>query len=239
MEKGTESNREQLPTAKTNEEVKYFLLQNQEFILNDDIDDIDYSDITRLTLNSIFTCDLPDWFGWIATKPNGEKIKLRELFMSSNVLYDIPQSFGLLTNLQALHMSADNITSIPESFGSLINLKELDLSINDLTTLPESFGSLINLKKLDLSMNKLKTLPESFVKLTKLKELDLSDNQLMASSKLWKTLGSLINLRVLDLTENLFYMSQIPHRLSGKFDIVIDNWEKYNTNLKNYFNIRY
>ena len=61
-----------------------------------------------------------------------------------------------------LWLNSNNLTSLPESFGNLKIGGSLDLDFNKLESLPESFGNLQIGGSLELRYNKLKSLPESY-----------------------------------------------------------------------------
>jgi hypothetical protein len=84
------------------------------------------------------------------------------LYLYSNSLTSLPESFGNLKIGGSLHLNDNSLTSLPESFGDLKIGGGLYLSYNSLTSLPESFGNLKIGGGLELSYNSLTSLPESF-----------------------------------------------------------------------------
>ena len=105
-----------------------------------------------------------------------------ELDLSCNMLKSLPDSIGMLSNLQELYLYYNNLSSIPESILILTNLQVLSLTNNNLTSLPDSIGILSNLKTLYLNYNNLTSLPESIGMLSNLKYLYLSHNKL---TRIW------------------------------------------------------
>jgi len=145
-----------------------------------------------------------------------------ELDLEFNNLTSLPESIGLLTNLERLDLSANELTELPKSIGKLTNLKELNLTGNKLDELPESFGQLTKLEKLRLSGNYLEELPESIGLLTNLKELNLSGNFL---SSLPENLENLKNLVGLYIDTNK--LDELPHDFCDKMKHV-SYWFNYN-----------
>ena len=72
-----------------------------------------------------------------------------------------------------LDLYFQDLTSLPESIGMLKNLQKLELSGNQLTSLPETFGQMEKLQWLSLKGNSIKKLPESFENLKSLTELNI------------------------------------------------------------------
>jgi hypothetical protein len=100
------------------------------------------------------------------------------LYLSSNSLTSLPESFGNLKIGGSLYLHNNSLTSLPESFCNLKIGGSLYLSNNSLTSLPESFGNLKIGGYLSLTHNSLKSLPESFGNLKIGGYLDLSRNSL-------------------------------------------------------------
>ena len=92
--------------------------------------------------------------------------------MSVNILgYELP-----IATTTTLDLSYKSLTEMPESIGMLINLEVLNLSNNNLTNLPESIGILSNLQVLNLNNNKLISLSESIATLTKIEDFVLDES---------------------------------------------------------------
>lgn len=111
-------------------------------------------------------------------------INLEYLDLSGNLLYDISNWIGSLTELKTLILSTNDITVINHlTFQHLHLLEIIDLSSNRLNHIySEAFLNLHNLKLLNLSHNHLKTIP-SALKLLKLEILDLSFNSIRIINK--------------------------------------------------------
>jgi Leucine-rich repeat (LRR) protein len=149
--------------------------------------DLLQSHITEETQN----CSLWDKMLFLST--------LTQLWLTSNQLQSLPDSFGNLANLTDLWLSCSQLQSLPDSFGNLANLTVLGLSNNQLQSLPNSFVNLGKLTKLWLNNNQLQSLPDSFGNLGKLTELWLSHSQLKS---LPDSFGNLANLTDLALSNN-------------------------------------
>jgi len=88
--------------------------------------------------------------------------------------------------MDVLYVSNTSKKSLPESLGLLVNLQELYCSFNQITELPESIGNLTNLAYLDVSNNRLKSLPIGLSNLSKLVYLDVSNNRLTVKPSRFK-----------------------------------------------------
>ena len=69
----------------------------------------------------------------------------------------LPDNFGLLSELERVYLEKHNLTELPSSFTLLLNLEDLYISNNWLISLPEDFGSLVNIGTLDLGYNQLQS----------------------------------------------------------------------------------
>jgi len=161
-----------------------------------------------------------------------------ELNISLVILTELPESIGLLTQLQSLDLNFNHLTALPESLGQLTQLQTLDLSSNQLMALPESLGQLTQLGSLNLSHNKLTALPESLGQLTQLGSLNLSHNKLTA---LPESLGQLTQLRSLNLSTNeltalpksLGKLTQLQSlNIGGKLLMTLPEWLRQLTQLQ-------
>lgn len=124
-------------------------------------------------------------------------------------LVSLPESFGLLEDLQGVSLSGNKLQVLPESFGHLCLLQDLNLSNNKLAHLPQSFGQLQQLEDLDLSHNELSYVP-NLPMLQKLLKLSLAHNQLVGDA-LPSSLGRLGKLQRLDVSDNK--LSALPESL--------------------------
>lgn len=100
---------------------------------------------------------------------------LQELSMSGK-LQQLPDSIGLLADLQRLSLPSHRLRLLPHTIGQLSQLHTLMLPYNALLELPESIGGCQALKRLTLQRNYLRHLPASFAQLQQLHWLDLADN---------------------------------------------------------------
>jgi len=91
-------------------------------------------------------------------------LAMKQLDLSYNQISVLPESIGLLVNLEYLDCSWNKLTALPDSICLLVNLVELDCSCNKLTALPESLGNLTNLVYLDCGDNRLSVNPKGFSK---------------------------------------------------------------------------
>jgi Leucine-rich repeat (LRR) protein len=124
--------------------------------------------------------------------------KLTGLNISNNKFTSLPNSLGLLVNLQTLEANNNLIDSIPSSVSMLSKLYRLALVNNRLTTLPD-LGTMPALWDLQLSNNLISSLPEKFGDLAFVKDVYLGNNQL---TYLPSSIENLSTLRMLSLTGN-------------------------------------
>ena len=128
-------------------------------------------------------------------------LKIKELDISNNDLYQLPPEIGKTKGLTKIKAANNKLCRIPEEIGKLVGLQHLDLSNNLLifNSLPPSLSKLTYLKHLNLSNNEIRDMPEYILSMKKLKELLMSDNQLTEAPSF---LNRLDTLRQLDLSHN-------------------------------------
>lgn len=108
----------------------------------------------------------------------GKMSSLHELSCSNNPDLDVlPDSIGLLRNLQVLYADNNKLSELPKNIGSCTSLTILSLANNRLTKVPEEIGRLSNLKMLNLTNNSIRNLPVTVLGLTKLGALWLTERQ--------------------------------------------------------------
>ncbi|PSN72065.1 L domain-like protein [Corynespora cassiicola Philippines] len=170
------------------------------------------SQLSKLNLSrNSLTIDVFDVLSQIPT--------LRELRLAENDLQDaLPQSIGLLDQLEVLELQGNKLTSLPEQVSELSRLRSLNVSDNQLKSVPmELFTSISlvelvaaknsfsgpfftidsapNLQNLYLANNGLASLCESdTLSLPALKHLDLSTNRLSSLPNMtsWTSLTTLL-----------------------------------------------
>ncbi|WP_186435859.1 COR domain-containing protein [Thalassolituus sp. C2-1] len=177
--------------------------------------------------------------------------KLKELYLESPDLEEIPDYIFKLKSLTRLHITGSRISNIPQEIKNLANLKYLNFESNSIKCIPESFSELLNIEvltlsnnslsefptsilksknsrilRLDLDHNKIKNIPEEIEKLSHLKFLTLSQNQI---KELPASLSNLKELIALSLDHN--EISEVGNSLKGipsLFHLTLSN-----NNLKN------
>jgi len=112
-----------------------------------------------------------------------------------NLFDDDVDSIDTITRLD---LSNKQIKELPDGFGLLTNLVVLNLANNKLNTLPESMKNLTSLSNLDLRRNMFEVLPD-IIEFMPLRALNASGNRLSNASILQKC----ADLRVLDLSANI------------------------------------
>jgi hypothetical protein len=132
----------------------------------------------------------------------------KNLSLSKQELFHIPNEIGLLKNLKRLYLHDNKLKNIPTQIGLLTNLKNLDCSNNKIEIIPTEIGQLINLKNLQLYSNKIKNIPSEMGQMKNLVTLSLFLNQL---KNIPTEIGILKNLNVIMLSRNKFLT--IPNEL--------------------------
>lgn len=95
-------------------------------------------------------------------------------FITNNLVFSI-----FVCSLQILSMGGNLLTDVPETVGNLSQLQGLILCDNLIENLPTSIARLKHLKSLLLHRNRLKHLPRDIVSLRNLVELSLRENPLV------------------------------------------------------------
>ena len=131
-----------------------------------------------------------------------------------------------LANLRTLNLSCNRIKYIPCTIRYLRELEELNLSKNELITIPNELTYLKYLKKLDISWNKIQLIePNIFNELFCLEELYCNNNLLTNIENLnnYTVFDSIINLKILDISNNLFQDFIVFHQIPNLERIYISN----------------
>jgi Leucine-rich repeat (LRR) protein len=110
-----------------------------------------------------------------------------------------PAIFREMKQITNLDLSKNLLTEIPEDIGNLSNLLTLNLNNNLLTSLPDSLNQLRALNSLSANSNKIKRLSENMNQLTSLSTIDLSNNEI---TYFHNDLYSLSKLTTLNLNNN-------------------------------------
>ncbi|MPM56644.1 hypothetical protein SDC9_103453 [bioreactor metagenome] len=99
--------------------------------------------------------------------------KLKNLYFSSCVPENLPNTGILADSLIYLGLVQARLDSVPEAVYHYKNLQNLSLASNNLSTISDEISSLSNLTSLDISDNAFEQFPRSIGSLTKLKYLFL------------------------------------------------------------------
>ncbi|KAF9350055.1 cysteinyl-tRNA synthetase [Mortierella sp. AD094] len=109
-----------------------------------------------------------------------EARELGMLYLQSNRLESIPESFQSFEYLRVLSLSSNNFSKVPMVLFQILTLEELDISFNEISEIPEDIGRLKRLKKLLLFGNKISPyLPKTMSELTRLRKLDIRQNGIL------------------------------------------------------------
>ncbi len=74
--------------------------------------------------------------------------------------HEIPETIGLLTQLEILDLSCGYISTLPDAIKRLKNLKSIDLSWNEFTEIPNVLKVLKNVSQINITNNPIKYIPE-------------------------------------------------------------------------------
>ena len=162
--------------------------------------------------------------------------QIKRLDLSGHDISELPESFGLLSELIALNLSANQLQSLPESISSMTKLSNLDLRRNHFSKLPAVLLSLPllslnlngnmlddvsalkgmkDLRVVDLSVNAITTMDGVFTKDNEIRTLNLSCNYL---KDITGFLEILPNTERLDLSGNM--INQIPSTIGTMQSLV-------------------
>lgn len=162
---------------------------------------------------------------------------IKRLDLSGHGLSELPESFGVLSELIALNLSNNELVTLPRSMANLTKLTNLDLRRNHFGKLPEVLtklslrslnlsGNMLDdvsilkgckeLRVLDLSVNAITTMGDALSAENELRTLNLSHNYIKNVTKLLTTLP---NTERLDLSGNL--INQIPESI-GKMESLVE-----------------
>jgi internalin A len=161
---------------------------------------------------------------------------LTGLWLTDNLISEVPEFIGQLTQLQGLALWGNPIRSLPANLSRLTHLKFLSITdgtpsaanpvigtLENLTGLalaglglkefPEWITNLSNLERLSLQGNNFKYLPNSISKLSRLELLNISENDFR---QLPLSLLSLTNLRFLHIDGILGIPKEIVRNADAK-----------------------
>ncbi|POS84599.1 hypothetical protein EPUL_003456 [Erysiphe pulchra] len=97
------------------------------------------------------------------TSPLFNYVFLRELYLASNSLTQLPPSIGNLRHLTHLDASNNQLSSLPRELGMCVYLKKLLVFDNQIMKLPHELGSLFQLEMLGIEGNPLDTVQKSVI----------------------------------------------------------------------------
>jgi len=193
-----------------------------------------------------------------------KQVLLQNLNISENFLTTIPDEIISLTGLKQINMSKNKLLEIPYHLGNITGLATIDLSNNIISKIGfdipqyEYVQSLnlsgnyltddedvlsLNIPGYDLTNNPYDTVISPVFSLNieymiHLSELNLSNCYL---EKVPVEIGKLINLKSLDLSQNLLYLNELPEEMGNLFNLNtlslrhndLKYFPKWITNLKN------
>lgn len=147
------------------------LTENQIEVLEDDVSSWDPQNpptLERLQLDNNRLLKLPKSISIFSN--------LKILTLSHNLLYELDECIGTLSNLTTLFVPNNFLHRLPDSIAELKSLQRLDVSFNSIAKLPEGLGNLNNLREFLCTGNQLEAIPSSIFDLNKIEILDLNCN---------------------------------------------------------------
>lgn len=128
-------------------------------------------------------------------------LKLMELSLGQNPLYQLPSSFFNFPHLRSLNLNQCKLTTLPNSLSQSKKLTRLSLSNNPLDSIPAVVYQLESLEALDLSHTKIKELNvEQLQKLRNLKSINLSHTNLKSIPDALFKLPNLTTINISQIT---------------------------------------
>jgi Leucine-rich repeat (LRR) protein len=155
---------------------------------------------------------------------------IKRLDLSGHSLSELPDNFGMLSELITLNLSNNHLQALPDSMSSIANLSNLDIRRNRFSKLPKVLSSLplrsLNasgnmlddvselkgcngIRVLDLSVNGITTVDCVFDRKNELRTLNLSHNYLKNAINLFSQLP---DTERLDLSGNM--INNIPETIA-------------------------
>lgn len=104
--------------------------------------------------------------------------QLRELYLSHNLISQLPQRIGFLCSLQHLAVNNNRLKDLPQTFGALNLLTRVDLECNELTVLPENLEHMASCEVLIVNRNRLIRLPRCLGRMPSLTHFSASNNKI-------------------------------------------------------------
>ncbi|CAF0867503.1 unnamed protein product, partial [Didymodactylos carnosus] len=142
------------------------------------------------------------------------RMPLKSLDLSSNLLKTLPDSIGDLSYLVVLNLQNNQLEKIPDTIRTLLELEKLILSQNNLSVLPDGLFYISSLLTLNLSGNHLQKLSNKIGDLSYLQELDLSQNEFESFPK---QIGYLTKLTKLNVSKNR--LNSIPNEIGALYNL--------------------
>lgn len=166
----------------------------------------------------------------------GQMPLLRELYVESSDLFELPLDLVNVTTLEKLVLTSNRLFPIPEHIKNIPNLRHLNLANNGIGQLPAWFGSasMVSIQELFLQNNSIPLpLSANFNQLVNLQRLDLSFNNLAGPPPSYFSTFS--SLRYLNLSHNELQLP-IPDFSSWTFlqDLYLQN-NSFEGTLPSYF----
>eukprot|EP00058_Branchiostoma_floridae_P007220 XP_002592708.1 hypothetical protein BRAFLDRAFT_67148 [Branchiostoma floridae] len=146
--------------------------------------------------------------------------RLENLNIGENDFCGVPRNIGHLQNLKELWLKSLNLQELPDELCLLQNLELLHLGWNNLTRLPGNFAQLSSLNKLLMQHNRFQQFPEQVCFLASLRELYLDQGTGEKFTVIPDSIGNLRKLRVMVLDNNA--LTSLPTTVDNANDTEAD-----------------
>jgi len=102
--------------------------------------------------------------------------RLQYLDLRNNEVNKVPNTINNLLELRDLYLASNQIRDLPKNVYTLENLRVLDVEGNQIKNISNDIDQLLRLNNLYLGYNQIRKLPEELIRLTSLRQVSLDAN---------------------------------------------------------------